>query len=48
MEEELGDILFTIICMANSHQENGERVSLVKAYNRAIAKYNIRDKDRFK
>ncbi|MFH1210484.1 MAG: nucleotide pyrophosphohydrolase [archaeon] len=42
-EEELGDVLFTAICIANSNS-----IDLESAYEKAIQKYNIRDKDRFK
>jgi len=43
LAEELGDILFTIICIANSH-----KIDLVSAYQIVLKKYNIRDKERWK
>jgi NTP pyrophosphatase (non-canonical NTP hydrolase) len=42
LEEELGDVLFTIICIANS-----QKLSLKSAYETVIKKYNVRDKDRW-
>lgn len=42
LEEELGDVLFTIICMANSHN-----IDIDKAFRIAIDKAWHRDADRF-
>ena len=42
LEEEIGDILYTLICFANS---NG--ISLDKAIRRSLNKAAARDKDRF-
>ena len=42
LEGELGDILFDVICMANS-----EGVDLDKALRKVITKAQTRDKDRF-
>lgn len=42
LEEELGDLLFTIICMANANN-----ISLNDAYNKKINKIYNRDNDRF-
>lgn len=43
LEEELGDLLFSIICMANK-----EGISLDKAYKRKIDKLYNRDNYRYK
>lgn len=43
LEEELGDLLFTIICMAND-----QKISLNAAHNRKIGKLYNRDNNRFK
>jgi NTP pyrophosphatase (non-canonical NTP hydrolase) len=43
LEEELGDILYTVICLANT-----EQIDLDNALQRAKAKLSTRDKDRFK
>jgi NTP pyrophosphatase (non-canonical NTP hydrolase) len=43
LEDELADVLWTIICIANS-----EGVSLEAGIKRAIEKLIVRDKDRFK
>ena len=43
IEDEMGDILFDLMCMANV-----EGVSLSKAMNKVINKSLTRDKDRFK
>lgn len=42
MEDEMGDILFDLICMANV-----ERVDLDKAFKKVMDKSYTRDKDRF-
>ncbi|WP_010173138.1 nucleotide pyrophosphohydrolase [Bacillus coahuilensis] len=42
IEEELGDVLFVIICLANSLN-----ISLEDANNRVLHKFNTRDKDRW-
>ncbi|HVC36442.1 MAG TPA: nucleotide pyrophosphohydrolase [Candidatus Dormibacteraeota bacterium] len=42
LEGELGDILFDVICMANT-----ENIDLDKALQRVILKSKTRDKDRF-
>ena len=43
LENELGDLLFTIVCLANS-----ENIDLDKAFSGTFNKINVRDKDRFK
>ncbi len=43
MEEELGDIIYTLICFANSHN-----INLDQAIQKSIDKVGIRDKDRYK
>lgn len=43
LEDELADILWSVICIANS-----EGVDLDKGMQRAIEKLLVRDKDRFK
>jgi NTP pyrophosphatase (non-canonical NTP hydrolase) len=42
MEGEIGDILFVMMCMANS-----ENIDLDRALQKAIKKVHTRDKDRF-
>ncbi|WP_170007455.1 nucleotide pyrophosphohydrolase [Bacillus fonticola] len=42
IEEELGDVLFVLICMANSLN-----ISLADAHNTVMNKFQIRDKDRW-
>lgn len=42
IEEELGDLLFVMICFANSLD-----IDLVEAHNRVMTKFNTRDKDRW-
>lgn len=42
IEEELGDVLFVMICMANSLQ-----IDLETAHNIVMNKFNTRDKDRW-
>jgi NTP pyrophosphatase (non-canonical NTP hydrolase) len=42
MEEEIGDILYTLICFANSHT-----ISLDKAIRKSFDKVMTRDKNRF-
>jgi|TARA_Y100000310_G_C20648722_1_gene798166 NTP pyrophosphatase (non-canonical NTP hydrolase) len=42
ISEEIADIIFNLICMANSHN-----IDLDKAWNKKKEKLNIRDKDRF-
>lgn len=43
LEDELADVLWTIICLANQ-----EGINLDKGIERAIDKLLVRDKDRFK
>lgn len=43
LEDELADVLWSVICIANS-----EGVNLDKSIERAINKLVVRDKDRFK
>jgi NTP pyrophosphatase (non-canonical NTP hydrolase) len=43
MEEEIGDIIYTLICFANSHN-----MSLDASIQKSIDKVVTRDKDRFK
>jgi NTP pyrophosphatase (non-canonical NTP hydrolase) len=43
LEEELGDVLFTLVCMANA-----EEIDLTKAYDRKMDKVLKRDTNRFK
>lgn len=43
LEEEIGDILYTLICFANSHN-----INLDKAIEKSFQKVLKRDKDRFK
>jgi NTP pyrophosphatase (non-canonical NTP hydrolase) len=42
VEEELGDVLFVLICLANSLN-----ISLEEAHDRVMHKFNTRDKDRW-
>jgi NTP pyrophosphatase (non-canonical NTP hydrolase) len=42
VEEELGDVLFVLICMANSLD-----ISLGDAHDRVMNKFSTRDKDRW-
>lgn len=42
IEEEMGDVLFVLICMANSMD-----IDLTQAHDRIMEKFNIRDKDRW-
>ena len=42
MEEEIGDIIYTLICYANSHQ-----IDLDRAVQKSINKVTSRDKNRF-
>ncbi len=42
LEEELGDLLFSLICLANSHE-----ISLEKAFYKKIDKIYKRDNNRF-
>ncbi|WP_242217419.1 nucleotide pyrophosphohydrolase [Bacillus cereus group sp. BfR-BA-01380] len=42
IEEELGDVLFVMICMANSLN-----IDLETAHNIVLEKFNTRDKDRW-
>jgi NTP pyrophosphatase (non-canonical NTP hydrolase) len=42
VEEELGDMLFVLICLANSLH-----IDLEKAHNMVMNKFNTRDKDRW-
>ena len=43
LEEELGDLLFTVVCMANA-----ENIDLVRAYERKMDKVFTRDNFRLK
>lgn len=43
LEDELADVLWTVICLANS-----QGIDLDKGIERAINKLVVRDKDRFK
>lgn len=42
VEEELGDVLFVMICLANSLN-----IDLQTAHDRVLRKFNTRDKDRW-
>lgn len=42
LEDELADVLYTVLCLANSHQ-----IDLDPPMQRAIDKLMTRDKDRF-
>lgn len=43
LEEEIGDLFFALVCIANKYN-----IDLGKAIDKTIAKYNERDKDRWK
>ena len=43
IEEEIGDVLYTLICFANSHG-----INLDNAIQKSFSKVMKRDKDRFK
>ncbi|MFE8695680.1 nucleotide pyrophosphohydrolase [Cytobacillus sp. FJAT-53684] len=42
IEQEMGDMLFVLICLANSLN-----IDLEEAHNRVMNKFNTRDKDRW-
>ena len=42
ISEEIADVIFNLICMANSHN-----INLDKAWNKKMDKQHGRDKDRF-
>ncbi|MGV3488105.1 MAG: nucleotide pyrophosphohydrolase [Tuberibacillus sp.] len=42
VEEELGDLLFVVICLANSL-----KINLTESFDRVMYKFNTRDKDRW-
>ncbi len=42
IEEEMGDLLFVLICMANSMD-----INLADAHDRVIEKFNTRDQNRW-
>lgn len=42
LEEELGDLLFVLICFANS-----ENIDMQRAHDRVMDKFNSRDKNRW-
>ena len=42
LEEELGDLFFSIICLANYY-----KIDLEKAFEKVIKKYDKRDRDRW-
>ena len=42
LEEELGDLLFVLICFANS-----EKIDMQKAHDRIMEKFRVRDQDRW-
>ena len=42
MEEELGDLLFVLICFANA-----ENIDMQKAHDRVMEKFKVRDRDRW-
>ena len=42
MEDEIGDIIFTLCCLANSH-----KIDLDVVFKRVMDKLNNRDKDRW-
>lgn len=42
MEEELGDLLFVLICFANA-----EKIDMQKAHDRIMEKFRVRDQDRW-
>ncbi|MBN2154820.1 MAG: nucleotide pyrophosphohydrolase [Candidatus Lokiarchaeota archaeon] len=43
LEQELGDLLFSIICIANYYN-----ISISNAVEQSLRKYQVRDKNRFK
>lgn len=43
LEEELGDVLYSVICMANHH-----KINLTQAFNKKMDKINSRDMKRWK
>ncbi|MCO6040290.1 MazG nucleotide pyrophosphohydrolase domain-containing protein [Thermococcus alcaliphilus] len=43
IEEELGDVLFALICIANYYN-----INLEKALDKTISKYSFRDKERWR
>ena len=43
LEDEIGDLMFTLMCFANSH-----KIDLDKAISKNIDKVFSRDKDRYK
>lgn len=42
MEEELGDLLFVLICFANA-----EKIDMQNAHDRVMDKFRVRDQDRW-
>jgi NTP pyrophosphatase (non-canonical NTP hydrolase) len=42
LSDELADILFAVICLANSHN-----IDLQEAFEKMMEKYSIRDKERY-
>lgn len=42
LSEELGDVLFTVLCMANALE-----IDMDDAFHETMSKFKIRDKDRF-
>jgi len=42
LEEELADVIFTVVCLANS-----QKIDLDKAWEKVMKKINTRDKDRW-
>ncbi len=43
LSDELADILFAVICLANSHN-----IDLQEAFDKMMQKYSLRDQDRYK
>lgn len=43
LSEELADIIFAVICLANSHD-----IDLQDAFEKMMQKYSLRDKTRYK
>lgn len=43
LEEEMGDIIYALACLANTHD-----INLDEALEKSLAKVQTRDKDRFK
>lgn len=43
LADELADVMYTVLCLANN-----QKIDLDPAMEKAIAKLNTRDKDRFK